>query len=89
MAKDVKLDHALEFTIVEDNVLDAWLTAENAGLDDLAARILHAGLLLEHYTSLLDDDPGKRSSEEKDQQLALRADFEALLRELAGHVKKE
>ncbi len=36
------------FTDIEDITLDKWLDAENAGQDELAKRILDAGLLVEH-----------------------------------------
>ncbi len=36
------------FTDIEDITLDKWLDAENSGQDDLAKRILDAGLLVEH-----------------------------------------
>ena len=36
------------FTDIEDITLDKWLDAENAGQDELAKKILDAGLLVEH-----------------------------------------
>jgi len=36
------------FTDVEDITLDKWLDAENSGQDELAKKILDAGLLVEH-----------------------------------------
>ncbi len=36
------------FTDVEDITLDRWLDAENSGQDELAKKILDAGLLVEH-----------------------------------------
>ncbi|HZD12268.1 MAG TPA: hypothetical protein VE177_01955 [Candidatus Binatus sp.] len=36
------------FTDIEDITLEKWLDAENAGKDELAKRILDAGLLVEH-----------------------------------------
>ncbi|TMH96859.1 hypothetical protein E6H37_01485 [Candidatus Bathyarchaeota archaeon] len=36
------------FTDVEDITLEKWLDAENAGQDELAKKILDAGLLVEH-----------------------------------------
>ena len=36
------------FTDVEDITLDKWLDAENLGQDELAKKILDAGLLVEH-----------------------------------------
>ena len=36
------------FTDIEDITLDKWLDAENSGQDELAKKILDAGLLVEH-----------------------------------------
>jgi hypothetical protein len=36
------------FTDIEDITLEKWLAAENAGQDELAKKILDAGLLVEH-----------------------------------------
>ena len=36
------------FTDIEDIALEKWLDAENAGQDELAKKILDAGLLVEH-----------------------------------------
>jgi hypothetical protein len=36
------------FTDIEDITLEKWLDAENAGQDELAKKILDAGLLVEH-----------------------------------------
>lgn len=71
MPIDDKLTHAREFTDIEDLTLDLWLQLENAGLDARAASLLDAGLMFEHYTSLLDNDPGKRSVQEINQQAQL------------------
>jgi hypothetical protein len=61
MADDLLLVKAREFTNFEDQTLDAWLLAENNRLDDLARRILDAGLMLEHYTSLSPEDVSRRT----------------------------
>lgn len=71
MPDDPKLTHAREFTDIEDLTLDLWLQLELANLDDNARRLLDAGLMFEHYTSLLDNDPGKRSLQELQQQQQL------------------
>lgn len=57
----LKLSHAREFTDLENTTLDAWLQAENANLDERARQLLDAGLMAEHFTSLLDNDPSKRT----------------------------
>ena len=77
---DLKLEHAREFTDIENTTLDAWLQAENAGLDDNARRVLDAGLMFEHYTSLLDNDPDKRLQHEVIQQNQLKFKLDDELR---------
>lgn len=54
---DTLLQKAREFTDIEDQTLAAWLVAANAGLNDLAAKVLDAGLMAEHYRSLIDPVP--------------------------------
>jgi len=44
------------FTDVEDITLDKWLDAENAGQDELAKKILDAGLLVEHMIAEIPTD---------------------------------
>src|SRR2546426_1500422 len=51
----------VQFTDIEDTFLDVWLQLENANLDELAAKVLNAGLLFEHYLSQLPNDPTQRS----------------------------
>src|SRR5947209_19582175 len=46
----------IQFTDIEDTFLDVWLQLENANLDELAAKVLNAGLLFEHYLSQLEND---------------------------------
>ena len=53
----------IQFTDIEDTFLDVWLQLENANLDELAAKVLNAGLLFEHYLSQLPNDPTQRSPE--------------------------
>lgn len=73
---DLKLEHAREFTDIENPTLDLWLTLELAGLDDNARAVLDAGLMYEHYTSLLDSDPDKRAQHELVQQQTLAFRFQ-------------
>jgi len=54
----------IQFTDIEDTFLDVWLALENADLDELAAKVLNAGLLFEHYLSQLPNDPAQRAPEE-------------------------
>lgn len=54
----------IQFTDIEDTFLDVWLQLENANLDELAAKVLNAGLLFEHYLSQLPNNPTQRSPEE-------------------------
>jgi hypothetical protein len=68
---DLKLEHAREFTDIENLTLDLWLTLEDAGLDERARSLLDAGLMFEHYTSLLASDPAQRSQAEVVQQARL------------------
>jgi hypothetical protein len=60
----LKLQHAREFTDMENLTLDLWLQLELANLDTNARTLLDAGLMLEHFTSLLDNDPAKRELDE-------------------------
>src|SRR2546430_3350038 len=45
----------IQFTDIEDTFLDVWLQLENANLDELAAKVINAGLLFrsEEHTSEL------------------------------------
>ncbi len=67
------LAHAREFTDIENTTLDAWLQAENANLDIRAAELLDAGLMAEHFTSLLDNDATKRTPDQLVMLSQLRA----------------
>ncbi len=64
--KEINLlnQRVIQFTDIEDTFLDVWLQLENANLDELAAKVLNAGLLFEHYLSQLPNDPTQRSPEE-------------------------
>lgn len=59
-----KLAHAREFTNIENLTLDLWLDLENNGLDERAEKVLDAGLMFEHFTSLLDSDTALRHPDE-------------------------
>lgn len=72
---DMKGRHAREFTNHELLTLRLWFDLDSAGLDDLAEELLDAGLMLEHYTSLLENDPSKRTSEEVSNQTILTFEF--------------
>ncbi len=64
--KEINLlnQRVIQFTDIEDTFLDVWLQLENANLDELAAKVINAGLLFEHYLSQLPNDPTQRSPEE-------------------------
>lgn len=79
MAEDLKLSHSREFTNHEILTLRVWFDLDAAGLDDLAEKFLDAGLMLEHYTSLLDNDPSKRSPQETAQQNTMAFEVNRLL----------
>ena len=67
----------IQFTDIEDTFLDVWLQLENANLDELAAKVLNAGLLFEHYLSQLPNNPTQRESRGdcSAQNLSLRCRF--------------
>src|SRR5437867_5654230 len=64
--KEINLlnQRVIQFTDIEDTFLDVWLQLENANLDELAAKVLNAGLLFDHYLSQLHNDPTQRAPEE-------------------------
>ncbi len=64
--KEINLlnQRVIQFTDIEDTFLDVWLQLENANLDELAAKVINAGLLFEHYLSQLPNDPTQRAPEE-------------------------
>jgi len=76
VAFDDQLAHAREFTDIENPTLDLWLTLELAGLDDNARTLLDAGLLFEHYTSLLPSELAQRTPAQLAQQAALSFRFQ-------------
>ncbi len=69
------VEKARDFTNIEDVTLDVWLRAENAGLDDLAAAVLDAGLMKEHYRSLLDADSSKWTPSQHSNYVVLTSNF--------------
>jgi hypothetical protein len=71
------------FTDVETITLEKWLDADNAGKDDLAKKILDAGLLVEHMIAeipleqnLADNSELKQLAENADQTFGLVVCFE-------------
>lgn len=77
---DAKGRHAREFTNHELLTLRVWFDLDAAGQDELAERVLEAGLMLEHYTSLLANDPAERTSAEVANQATLAFEFDRALR---------
>lgn len=73
---DLKGQHAREFTNHELLTLRVWFDLDRAGNDVLAESVLNAGLMLEHYTSLLDNDPSKRGASEVAAQSQLAFAFQ-------------
>jgi hypothetical protein len=65
---DFKLDHAREFTDLEAGpeagAVGFWFRAVNLGDRQLAVDVWDAIIFAEHFLSLLDNDPSKRSPEE-------------------------
>lgn len=78
---DMKGGHAREFTNHELLTLRVWFDLDQAGNDRLAQELLDAGLMLEHYTSLLDNDPAKRTTAEVIAQNQLAFTFSQRLQE--------
>ena|SRR5438105_14433010 len=77
---DVELWHTLEFTDVENVCLKKWLElALGIFHPHLAVQVLAAGLMLEHYTSLLPSNPESRTMAQNQQQQKLLADFNHFL----------
>lgn len=85
---DLLYEKAVAFTEVEVVTLEAWDDA--IGFDThLAHRILQAGLLAEHYKSLLSEDPALVTPEQSGRLSALLNALRDLLRELGGRTSKE
>ncbi len=72
---DFQLSHAKEFTAIEDVTLAVWDALLKLGYYRMAARLLNAGLLYEHYTSLLPSNPAERSDQQNSQQERLAEKF--------------
>ncbi len=81
---DYRFEKAVAFTETEVLVLEVWLDAEKAGEDELAHKVLRAGLLAEHYKSLLAENPGQITDHES---AVLTGLFERL-RELVAQVSR-
>jgi hypothetical protein len=79
--RDAKGAHAREFTNHELLTLRTWFDLDLAGNDVLAQQLLDAGLMLEHYTSLLDNEVGKRTIDELQNQQQLTFAFLQVLNE--------
>lgn len=62
--QNFKLAHAREFTDVETEVDQIWNSLQDANNGSLARDFLDAGLMEEHFLSLLDNDPSKRTADE-------------------------
>ena len=77
MTQDFKLLHATDFTNEELPTLKAWLTAVTKGDLTAADRILSAGLLAEHYNSLLPDNPADQTVDEQQTLSSLKAEAAA------------
>ena len=76
-------EKVVDFTNVEDTTLDLWLQLENANLDQMAAALLNAGLLFEHYLSQLNPNPRLRSPTEKQQLETYKENFLSMVTEAA------
>ena len=72
MAEDMHLSHAREFTDIENVTLRVWFDLDHAGLEREAAEVLDAGLMFEHFTSLLPSDPSLRTAEQMTTQRRLQ-----------------
>ena len=76
---DALKQRVIQFTDIEDTFLDIWLQLENAGKDELAAKVINAGLLFEHYLSQLADDPANRTAAQAAQLESFRMDAQTAL----------
>lgn len=70
--------HAREFTTVEVEVLTLWNALQDQGFGALARDLLDAGLMHEHFNSLLDSDPAARSADDNQTLARLQALKETL-----------
>ena len=71
------LEHAILFTATERLTLPIWNSLLDSRLSGPADVLLNAGLLLEHYQSLLDNDPGARTAEQLATLQRLEQEFSA------------
>jgi hypothetical protein len=74
-----KLNHATDFTTIEQQFLTLWNALQDAGQGALAFDLLFAGLNLEHFVSTLDHDPAMRTPEEQVIRDQLTATFQAFV----------
>lgn len=79
---DLLYEKAVTFTETEVVVLEAWEDAISANQPELAHKVLRAGLLAEHYRSLLSEDPGQIT----DHQSAVLTGLLNILRDLLAQV---
>ncbi len=79
---DYRFEKAVAFTETEVVVLEAWKDAADGGEYELAHKVLRAGLLAEHYKSLLAENPGQIT----DHESAVLAELLNQLRELLDRV---
>lgn len=82
--EDLILTKATEFTNTEVVTLGAWLAAAEAGEFGLARDLLFAGLLAEHYRSLLSEDPAQITEAQSTQLRELLAELDRLLHKLGS-----
>lgn len=68
---DLLYEKALGFTNTENTILTVWLGLAIKGDVALAGDVLRAGLLAEHYASLLHEDPAQVSPAQSDRLTAL------------------
>lgn len=71
------LDHAVLFTATERATLATWNDLLDNKLPGPADTFLNSGLLLEHFQSLLDNDPANRTAEQISMMAKLEQDFSA------------
>lgn len=83
-SRNLKLIKGLGFTITEAQdqlALDAWLEAQLAGDEEKALDILFAGIMFEHFQSLVSEVPEDVSEEERQILKRLEEFFDEALNE--------
>lgn len=78
-AFDANLVHAREFTDIEVPTLTVWNQLQDAGEEQLARELLDAGLMAEHYSSLLAPLVKDRTDAQTRELTALRERLSELL----------